>query len=362
MDYVINNKRIFGFVPDNECIWFFDEESFLLNKLDVNSGQIRKMVLPDKKSWLIFSDGEKKEELLYFAPWNEPIILGYDECNNEIKTWNIRHKHSNMKSLFRKVIVANDEIFFIPFEYDNGLVILNTKNDVLRYETITDSYLDLYNSDEATPFFFDGCRIDNKIYMSCFSIGYICIFDIENNECTYNYIDSGDGFMTMIPEDKYLWILCRDGKMVYKYSIENNSIEMSIKLPICTSSNPFWNMIDCGDYLLCLQFENEQSVFIDKHTYKTESQRVVDENCPDLKKINLAKRISRDKIVFFFRESNRCFGIFDIATKTVKIRAIKGIVDGKMVRKFQEVSVEGEKAKLNDYLALVKGFQSTNVI
>lgn len=218
-------------ITNNSCsvenyIYFFSCNFNVLCRLR-SSDLIIEPVFSDPK-WdiceeYLYSDLQYINGKIYMTPSRADSILIYDTNSHEVENIYLERSEyfSGFRYKFRKSLVYEDSVIFIPFRYD-AIVELNTKtNEVKYYKQWNEFYKKIY--DEPEFYFKENAFIEgNKIFLQSKIDNKIFEFSLINKSIKncqrimeHNLIEKMNHIQTGKDADKIINAMCDSGICEY---------------------------------------------------------------------------------------------------------------------------------------------------
>ena len=318
--------EVLGLVVDSDSIWYVSGNSQVLINLSKEFLVKKKVPLTKIQDFdVAYSDGIAYGDELIFAPMNGDGILFFNKKSHEYYFIKI-DKPCNI-NCFNKIIQKDDTVFFVPWSY-HALIEMNLKTKKLRYHTIPVE--SIKNGHLHSEYFFKEAFWFNEdiIGLPSYCSNEIVLYNYKNEKVSIMKIGEKDTFFqTCIYSDNLIYLLPRNENILYVLNKdflevdkivlgENDSnIYKNLHYPVVSY---YADIIDCGEYILAIQNESNNSYIIDKKTLKVKDIELVPHYFKKNKKMWNAKKISNKTIILTGLYNDSWLGEFDIDSKTIR--------------------------------------------
>lgn len=239
---------------------------FKYNKVDDMVEMLKKIPEENFFSKHLYSATLLIGNQIYLAPMNAKDIAVYDVENNIISKIPLKQKYSTIKSKFFRMLSDDYFIYLIPFRYP-AVVKINLKNQKITYLDACMGKSDIFAK--------NGCFLKKgMLHIALFGENKVLKMNTKTEEYQLLEIPTKQqqGFVDMIFDEEYYWLIQRNYTSVVKYHLKSGRIEYIHvdEFEECQEKVPYIRILDFGEKIFLAAYHGKRSVIIDKKTHQVQ--------------------------------------------------------------------------------------------
>jgi len=350
--------NMLGFAADGNTIWYVDRFLSRLIHLEGSRGDYLESFYIEECKGKMFANGACYGNKIIFAPWSGDSIMIFDKVAKKAKLIQIKeYQGSAERGYFERIMIINDRAFVLPVKYP-FMVEVDLRDYTIKYhdKCIPDMLLKGMEENRRGFFRFGVVWKDKVLVLPVFKMNCFILYNVESCECEYIEIPVKNmSAVNVCIDGDIIYILSGFTGEIYMYDLLANSyigrLELREKGLLEGNRLLYFNLIDCGKYLLAIQILAKYSCKIDKKTLCVSPMDIFQDAEISDKIIICAARASERKIwIIPDGKEADIIGVYDIVQEKVTWNWIPEIEMLNKIRIRPKLLGESNLFSLADYI------------